>query len=104
MKLLEESHFDVTIIDEVSQAMEAACWIPLLRSKKCILAGDHLQLPPTIMSKEAAKEGLEVTLMERMLEMYGDPRHEDAHRAVQNAREDHAVVLHTALPLQAGRT
>jgi ATP-dependent RNA/DNA helicase IGHMBP2 len=52
MKLLEESHFDVTIIDEVSQAMEAACWIPLLRTKKCILAGDHLQLPPTILSNE----------------------------------------------------
>lgn len=53
MKLLEESHFDVTIIDEVSQAMEAACWIPLLRTKKCVLAGDHLQLPPTILSKES---------------------------------------------------
>ena len=52
MKLLEESHFDMTVIDEVSQAMEAACWIPLLRSKKCILAGDHLQLPPTILSTE----------------------------------------------------
>lgn len=53
MKLLEESHFDVTIIDEVSQAMEAACWIPLLRTRKCILAGDHLQLPPTILSNES---------------------------------------------------
>ena len=52
MKLLEENHFDTVIIDEVSQAMEAACWIPLLRSGKCILAGDHLQLPPTILSKE----------------------------------------------------
>lgn len=52
MKLLEESHFDMTVIDEVSQAMEAACWIPLLRSQKCILAGDHHQLPPTILSKE----------------------------------------------------
>ena len=52
MKLLEESHFDMTVIDEVSQAMEAACWIPLLRSKKCILAGDHLQLPPTILSTQ----------------------------------------------------
>ncbi|XP_053400098.1 DNA-binding protein SMUBP-2-like [Mercenaria mercenaria] len=72
MKLLEESHFDVTIIDEVSQAMEAACWIPLLRTKKCILAGDHLQLPPTILSNEAAKEGLAVTLMERVLDLYGE--------------------------------
>ncbi|WAR00145.1 SMBP2-like protein [Mya arenaria] len=52
MKLLEESHFDLTVIDEVSQALEAACWIPLLRSRKCVLAGDHLQLPPTILSNE----------------------------------------------------
>ncbi|KAL4229741.1 DNA-binding protein SMUBP-2 [Mactra antiquata] len=72
VKLLDKNHFDITIIDEVSQAIEAACWIPLLRSKKCIIAGDHLQLPPTILSKEAAKEGLEVTLMERILGLYGN--------------------------------
>ena len=34
------------------QALEAACWIPLLRTGKCVLAGDHHQLPPTILSKE----------------------------------------------------
>ena len=52
MRLVEETHFDVAVIDEVSQAVEAACWIPLLRARKCVLAGDHLQLPPTILSKE----------------------------------------------------
>ena len=39
---------------------------------RCVLAGDHLQLPPTILSREAAKQGLEVTLMERLIKLLGD--------------------------------
>lgn len=62
--------FDVIVIDECSQALEAACWIALPLAKKCILAGDHLQLPPTIISDEAAKKGLEKTLMERLIETF----------------------------------
>lgn len=61
--------FDVVIIDECSQALELACWIALPAASKCILAGDHFQLPPTIISEEAAKAGLEVTLMERLLQI-----------------------------------
>ena len=48
-----------------------ACWIAMLQSKKVILAGDHLQLPPTIMSVEAARKGLSLTLMERAIEVLG---------------------------------
>uniref|UniRef100_T1KDB9 AN1-type domain-containing protein n=2 Tax=Tetranychus urticae TaxID=32264 RepID=T1KDB9_TETUR len=62
--------FDVLIIDECSQALETACWIPLTFVDKCILAGDHFQLPPTIISETAAKEGLELTLMERLLSSF----------------------------------
>lgn len=47
---LKQADFDVVIIDEASQALEAQCWVPLLAVKKAILAGDHLQLPPTIKS------------------------------------------------------
>lgn len=47
---LKNSKFDVVIIDEASQALEAQCWIPLLNASKVILAGDHLQLPPTVKS------------------------------------------------------
>ncbi|GFU17552.1 DNA-binding protein SMUBP-2 [Nephila pilipes] len=72
LKYLNENHFDVCFIDECAQAIEAACWIPLLMVKKCILAGDHHQLPPTIISKKAASEGLKLTLMERLLKLYGD--------------------------------
>ena len=64
--------FDLVVIDECAQSIETACWIPLLVAKKCVLAGDHLQLPPTIKSKEAQHEGLEVTLFDRLVAMYGE--------------------------------
>ncbi|GLG93079.1 Regulator of nonsense transcripts 1 homolog [Gryllus bimaculatus] len=60
-------HFDVVIIDECSQAIEAACWIAIPRAPKLIIAGDHLQLPPTIKSKTASDCGLGVSLMERAI-------------------------------------
>eukprot|EP00794_Sanderia_malayensis_P005020 gene5020-5678_t len=73
LKHLENEHFDLLIIDEAAQALEASCWIALPYANKCILAGDHQQLPPTIISKEAAKKGLEVTLMERVIKEFGEP-------------------------------
>ncbi|KAK1942486.1 DNA-binding protein SMUBP-2 [Phytophthora citrophthora] len=65
-KLLKDVTFDLVIIDEAAQALEASCWIPILKAKRCVLAGDHLQLPPTIKSKTAAAKGLEVTLFDRI--------------------------------------
>ena len=55
-------------IDEAAQALEAACWIPIRRVSRVILAGDHCQLPPTIKSFAAMKAGLGKTLMERIVE------------------------------------
>ena len=49
---LPVGHFDVVVIDECAQCLEVSCWIPLLQAPRCVLAGDHLQLPPTIVSKE----------------------------------------------------
>jgi ATP-dependent RNA/DNA helicase IGHMBP2 len=57
--------FRTTFIDEAAQALEPACWIPLLRTHRVIFAGDHQQLPPTIKSNEAANAGLAVTLFEK---------------------------------------
>uniref|UniRef100_A0A8D1FAP8 DNA-binding protein SMUBP-2 n=1 Tax=Sus scrofa TaxID=9823 RepID=A0A8D1FAP8_PIG len=62
LKLLPDGHFDVVVIDECAQALEASCWVPLLKARKCILAGDHKQLPPTIISHN---------LMERLVEERG---------------------------------
>ncbi|PKI40094.1 DNA-binding protein SMUBP-2 isoform X1 [Punica granatum] len=69
---LHNSSFDLVIIDEAAQALEVACWIALLKGSRCVLAGDHLQLPPTIQSVEAEKKGLGRTLFERLAELYGD--------------------------------
>ncbi|KAK2493623.1 hypothetical protein MC885_008398, partial [Smutsia gigantea] len=72
LKLLPDSHFDVVVIDECAQALEASCWIPLLRARKCILAGDHKQLPPTTVSHKAALAGLSFSLMERLAKECGE--------------------------------
>jgi superfamily I DNA and/or RNA helicase len=62
--------YDTVVIDEAGQALEPACWIPILKGKKVILAGDHLQLPPTIKSEEAAKKGLGNTLLEKCIQLH----------------------------------
>ena len=61
--------YNTVVIDEAGQALEPACWIPILKGKKVIMAGDHLQLPPTIKSAEAAKE-LSLTLMEKAVALH----------------------------------
>lgn len=53
---LKSQEFDVVLIDEASQALEAQCWVPLLNAKKVVLAGDHLQLPPTVKSSHSKAE------------------------------------------------
>ena len=85
---LRDQRFDVVIIDEASQALEAQCWVPLFSATKVVLAGDHLQLPPTIKSLNVDKTRpasapppaktdaagpfkLETTLFDRLLTLYG---------------------------------
>ncbi len=68
--VLGKRAFDLAVIDEAAQTTEAACWIPLLRCSRVVLAGDHCQLPPTIVSAEAAKAGLSITLMQRLVADY----------------------------------
>lgn len=63
--VLKGRKFKTVFIDEAGQALEPACWIPLLKSQRVVFAGDHQQLPPTIKSFEAAKEGLSTTLFEK---------------------------------------
>lgn len=72
LKHLSKDHFDMVVIDECAQALESSCWIALLKARKCILAGDYKQLPPTIKSQSAASKGLSVSLMERLIKKYGD--------------------------------
>jgi ATP-dependent RNA/DNA helicase IGHMBP2 len=60
--------YHTVVIDEAGQALEPACWIPILKAQKVVLAGDHYQLPPTIKSEEAARNGLNLTLLEKCVQ------------------------------------
>jgi len=70
--LLGDRWFDLAIVDEACQSTEPGCWLPLLCSDKIVLAGDHQQLPPTVLSTEAARQGFAKSMMERQIELYGD--------------------------------
>jgi superfamily I DNA and/or RNA helicase len=72
--ILGGRQFDLAVIDEACQSTEPACWIPLLRAGRVILAGDHFQLPPTVVHREAGREGFSVSLLERLIELYGATR------------------------------
>jgi superfamily I DNA and/or RNA helicase len=65
--ILKGLKFDVVVIDEAGQALEAECWLAMLLADKVILAGDHCQLPPTVTSTKAEEAGLGITLFERLV-------------------------------------
>lgn len=67
-RIMEGQKFGTLFIDEAAQALEAACWIPIRRASRVVLAGDHCQLPPTVKSIAALRAGLGKTLMERIVE------------------------------------
>ncbi|CAN0332760.1 unnamed protein product, partial [Chrysoparadoxa australica] len=60
--------FKTLFIDEASQALEPAAWIPIMKVERVIMAGDHFQLPPTIKSVKAARDGLSETIFERCIQ------------------------------------
>jgi ATP-dependent RNA/DNA helicase IGHMBP2 len=75
--LVGASHYTVrhlqyrtAVIDEAGQALEPACWIPVLKAQRLVLAGDHCQLPPTVKSDDAARGGLAITLMEKNVALH----------------------------------
>ena len=70
-QILKDRTFDLVVIDEASQATEPSCWIPVSRAGRVIFAGDHCQLPPTVVSVAAAKQGLATSLMERLVSELG---------------------------------
>lgn len=66
-KFLKNKHFNTLFFDEASQALDPMLWIPLLKCKRLILAGDHFQLPPVVKSRIAESGGLKITLLERLM-------------------------------------
>ena len=71
--LLGNRHFDLGVIDEACQSTEPGSWCPLPFVDKVVLAGDPQQLPPTVLSLEAAAEGFDRSLMQRIMELHGPP-------------------------------
>lgn len=70
-ELLGDRRFDLAIVDEAAQTTEPLCWIAANRADRLVLGGDHRQLPPTVVSVEAARAGFGVSLMERLMEPGG---------------------------------
>jgi superfamily I DNA and/or RNA helicase len=64
--------FALAVVDEATQAVEPAAYLALLRAERAVLAGDHLQLPPTVLSAAAQAGGLGVSLFERLVAAHGD--------------------------------
>jgi ATP-dependent RNA/DNA helicase IGHMBP2 len=63
--VIRNREFQTVVIDEAGQALEPASWIPALRARRLILAGDICQLPPTVKPASAAAGGLGATLLEK---------------------------------------
>lgn len=67
---LKEFQFSSVLIDEATQSVEPECILPMLKGcKQAILVGDHRQLGPVVLSREAAKAGLNKSLFERLVSM-----------------------------------
>jgi superfamily I DNA and/or RNA helicase len=71
-ELIGQRWFDLIVIDEACQSTEPGCWVPLIHGDKVVLAGDHFQLPPTVLSEEAARQGFCKSMMERLMDCYGE--------------------------------
>jgi superfamily I DNA and/or RNA helicase len=69
---LRHLSFETVFIDEAAQALEPGCWIPIAKGQRIILTGDHHQLPPTVKSEQAAREGLRETLFEKCIKRQPD--------------------------------
>ena len=70
-EVLGQRRFNLAVIDEAAQSTEPGCWIPLSRCDRVVLAGDHCQLPPTVLSRDAVAEGYSVSMLERLADLYG---------------------------------
>lgn len=69
-RIMERRRFSTLFIDEAAQALEPACWAAMLKADRVVMGGDHQQLPPTVKSLEAARDGLADTLMQKVVELW----------------------------------
>jgi superfamily I DNA and/or RNA helicase len=70
--ILGNRRFNLLVIDEACQTTEPGCWTAIARADQVVLAGDHCQLPPTVLSQEASRRGFGVSLLERLVDLYAN--------------------------------
>ena len=70
--LLGNARFDLVVIDEACQCTEGSVWQAILRADMVVMAGDHCQLPPTVLSAQATAEGMRDSMMHRLIEREGE--------------------------------
>jgi predicted DNA helicase len=73
--VMGDEPFDVLVVDEASQALTPALLLGVLRAKRVVLAGDHKQLPPTVISPKAARDGLADTAFSKLASADKDGKH-----------------------------
>lgn len=71
-EMLGDRWFQTAVVDEACQTTEPGCWVPLMRADRLILAGDPFQLPPTVLSSEAVSKGYGISMLERLMDLYGE--------------------------------
>jgi ATP-dependent RNA/DNA helicase IGHMBP2 len=90
-EVIGRRRFNLLVLDEACQTTEPGCWPPLLRCDRVVLAGDPCQLPPTVLSQEAVRQGFGVSMLERLIGRR--PRDPKARCAVPHERGDHGLLL-----------
>ena len=98
--ILSRHTFRTVIIDEAAQALEPATWIPILKATRVVLAGDPYQLPPTVKSRKAEKEGFNITLLEKTLDISVALRREEDPNKSPGERPQDAAFWHSLLEVQ----
>jgi ATP-dependent RNA/DNA helicase IGHMBP2 len=98
--VLAGRRFTLAAVDEATQAVEPAAILALLRADRAVLAGDHLQLPPTVISAAAAEGGLGVSLFERLAEAHGPGAMETL---LEQRRMNEAIMRFPSDALYGGR-
>lgn len=98
--ILSDHTFQTCIIDEAAQALEPATWIPILKAKRVVLAGDPFQLPPTVKNREAEKKGFSITLLEKCLDLSVGLRREEGETTSAKEGPQDAAFWHSLLEIQ----
>jgi predicted DNA helicase len=99
--VLGEDAFDVVVVDEASQALTTSLLLGVMRAKRVVLAGDHMQLPPTVISPEAMRKGFGDTAFAALARGDGDGQR--SHMLTVQHRMNEALMAYPSTTFYGGR-